>query len=158
MKFLFAILTSLLFFVQSDLEAVRSKYITAHQTKQNADSFVKLTQNAGNSSTMAGYKAAAKIVQAKFAVGDGRKKIITSGIRSLESTVNNDSDNAELRVIRMSVQENLPKFIKYNTNLSSDKSFLLKNYSKQSTALKAYIKKFAAQSRTFTAADRASLK
>lgn len=159
MKFLFAIVTSfVLFFSAADLDTVRSKYITSHVSKQNADSFAKLVEGSGASSTMSGYKAAAKIIQGKFAVGEGRKKIITAGIKSLESAVNGDSDNAELRVIRMSVQENLPKFIKYNTKIATDKAFLLKNYSSQNSALKAYIKKFASQSKSFTAADRASMK
>ena len=159
MKLLFALITSFVFFFQSsDIDTVRTKYITAHQSKLNADSFVRLTQNSGSSATMDGYKAAGKIIQGKFAAGEGRKKIITSGIKSLESTLKSNSDNVELRVIRMSVQENLPKFIKYNTQITSDKNHILKNYSNQNSSLKSYIRKFAAQSRNFTAADRALLK
>ncbi len=159
MKLIFTLITSfILFFQASSLENIRDKYSSAHLSKANAEAFSKLVNGAESGSTMNGYKAAAKIVQAKFAVGEGRKKIITEGVKSLESIIKSDNDNVELRVIRMSVQESLPKFIKYNTNLATDKAFILKNFSSQNSALKAYIKKFAAQSKSFTTADRASLK
>lgn len=58
----------------------------------------------------------------------------------------------------MSVQENIPKIVGYRGSLKDDKAFLLNNYSKQNAALKTYIKKFAAQSKTMTDAEKAMLK
>lgn len=159
MKLIFALFASFfMFFQNTDLETIRTKYSAAHLNKQNAEAFSKLVKNGGSTSTIDAYKAAAKIVQAKFAVGEGRKKLITEGAKSLENIVKSDANNLEIRVIRMSLQESLPKFIKYNSNLATDKAFILKNFASQNTGLKAYIKKFAAQSKTFTAADRALLK
>ncbi len=158
MKLIFAFITAFVFFLQGpDLDTVRLKFPTAHTTKQNADNFAKLVAN-GTGSTMAGYKAAAKIIQAKFAKGEGRKKIIASGVKSLENSIKADSDNAELRLIRLSIQESLPKFIRYNTHIAADKAFLLKNFTSQNFALKAHIKKFVAVSKSFTAQEKLKLK
>lgn len=159
MKFIFAFITTFLIsFSTANLDKIRSTYSTAHQSKASAEAFAKLVNNAGSGTTMKGYQAAAKIVQAKFAVGEGRKKMIVAGANSLESAIKAAPQNVELRLIRMSVQESLPKFIKYDKNLASDKKFIISNFSEQDSSLKAYIKKFASQSKSFTAADRAALK
>lgn len=158
MKLIIAFLSAfILFFQAPDLESVRAKYPSAHTTKQNADNFAKLVEK-GTGSTMSGYKAAAKIIQAKFAKGEGRKKIITAGATSLENVIKADPDNAELRFIRLSIQESLPKFINYSSHIAADKAFLLKNYGRQTTSLKSHIRKFAATSKSFTAVEKQKLK
>jgi hypothetical protein len=84
--------------------------------------------------------------------------LVKDGATSLEEIVKNNPNNAELRVIRMSVQENVPKIVGYNKNLKEDKTFLINNYSKQNSDLKSYIKQFANQSKTFSGTEKASLK
>lgn len=159
MQLIFTFITSFILSFQGvNLDQIRDSYTGAHTSKASADAFYKMVSGASSGSTMNGYKAASKIIKAKFQTGEGRKKIITEGIKSLESTIKADPNNTELRVIRLSVQENLPKFIKYNTSISADKAFILKNYASQTSGLKSYIRKFAAQSKSFTATDRASLK
>ena len=158
MKLIISFLSAFIFLFQAaDLEAVRAKYPSAHTTKQNADNFAKLVEK-GTGSTMSGYKAAAKIIQAKYAKGEGRKKIITAGATSLENAIKADPDNAELRLIRLSIQESLPKFIKYNGHITTDKAFLIKNYGGQTSSMKSHIKKFAATSKSFMAAEKQKLK
>lgn len=159
MKLIIAFIAALIFNIQSvNLDSIRAKYPTAHQTKASAEAFGKLVGNSGSGATMEGYRAAAKIIQAKFAVGEGRKKMITAGATSLESVIKSAPQNVELRLIRMSVQESLPKFIKYDRHLAADKQFIISKFGSQDTALKSYIKKFASRSKSFSAADRASLK
>jgi hypothetical protein len=91
-------------------------------------------------------------------VKQNRKALVKSGATNLESIIKSNPNNAELRVIRMSVQENIPKIVGYRGSLKDDKAFLLNNYSKQNATLKNYIKRFAAQSKTMTDAERATLK
>ena len=159
MNLIISFIVSFIFFIQgSNIEKIRDQYPNANTSKANAESFYKLVNAESSNATINGYKSAATIVKAKFQVGERRKKIITDGIKSLESTIKSDPNNIELRVIRMSVQENLPKFIRYNTNITSDKAFVLKNYAAQNSALKAYIKKFAAHSKNFNDTEKASLK
>lgn len=161
MKLLFSFLAGLfLFFQTSDLEALRTSYSKANLSNDNAKKFIELVDKKTSSDpTISAYKAAAKVLEAKVTTEKNkRKSFVKNGATSLESLIKSNSNNAELRVIRMSVQENLPKIVGYNKNLKEDKTFLINNYSKQNADLKSYIKQFAAQSKTITVAEKASFK
>jgi len=159
MKLMFVFLLSIFSFFQSDLEALRDSYALANQSKENAKNFIEIADKKTSSDpVISGYKAAAKVLEAKVTTDGKRKALVKSGATSLESLIKSNPNNTELRLIRLSVQENIPKIVGYNKNLKEDKEFILSNYSKQNSALKSYIKKFAAQSKTMTAAEKATLK
>ncbi|MBB4808052.1 hypothetical protein HNP38_003392 [Chryseobacterium defluvii] len=161
MKLLLSLLTGLcLFFQSADIEALRNSYAKANQSVTNTQSFIDLTEKQSSSDAVtSAYKAAAKIMEARITKEKGkRKSFVKSGATSLENIIKSNPNNAELRLIRLSVQENLPKIVGYHSSMKDDKTFILNSYSKQNTGLKNYIKKFASQSKTFTAADRALLK
>ena len=161
MKLLISFLSVLfLFFQTSDLEALRNSYSKANTSNENAKNFIELAEKKTSSEpVISAYKAAAKIMEAKVTTEKNkRKSFVKTGASDLESIIKNNPNNAELRVIRMSVQENIPKIVGYNKNLKEDKTFLIANYSKQHADLKSYIKQFASQSKTITAAEKASLK
>ncbi|MBO6200552.1 MAG: hypothetical protein J6N74_02900 [Chryseobacterium sp.] len=160
MKLIVTLMFTFFSFFQSDLESLRNSYSKANQSNENAKNFIELAEKKNSSDvTISAYKAAAKVLEAKVTTEKNkRKSFVKSGATSLESLIKSNPNNAELRVIRMSVQENIPKIVGYNKNLKEDKSFLISNYSKQNAALKSYIKQFAAQSKTITAAEKASFK
>lgn len=159
MKFIFAFLIAFLPLQQTNLETLRDFYPKASISKANADKFQALASKAqGSDAVMNAYRGAAKIIQAKFEKGQGRKALIVSGIKSLEGAVNANPANIELRIIRLSVQENLPKIVGYHSKMAEDKKMILKNYAAQNGSLKQYIREFAAVSKTMTAAEKASLK
>ena len=158
MKLILSFLTAFIFFFQTDLEALRNSYAKANSSNANTESFITIAgKQSGSDAVTTGYKAAAKIMEAKVTKGN-RKALVKSGATSLEAIIKSNPNNAELRLIRMSVQENIPKIVGYRGSLKDDKTFLLNNYSKQHTTLKNYIKRFAAQSKTMTDAERATLK
>lgn len=160
MKLVFAFIASfILFFQTPNLETIRSAYPKASTSKSAAKSFSALMEksNATDAVTKA-YKSAAKIIEAKFETGPSRKSMITAGIKGLEAAINANPGNVELRVIRMSIQENLPKIVGYNAKLKEDKGVILRNYNAQNSVLKQYIRQFSAASKTMTAAEKASLK
>lgn len=160
MKLILSFLTAFIFFFQNDLEALRNSYAKANQSNENTRSFISIAEKqSGSDAVTSGYKAAAQIMEAKVTTEKGkRKSFVKTGATTLESLVKNNPNNIELRLIRLSVQENIPKIVGYRGSLKEDKAFILSNYNKQSTALKNYIKKFALQSKTFTVTDKASLK
>jgi len=158
MKLIFSFLTAIVLFFQSGLESLRDSYAKANSSEANTEAFIAVAEKqSGSDAVTAGYKAAAKIMEAKISKTN-RKALVKSGATSLEAIVKSNPNNAELRVIRMSVQENIPKIVGYRGSLKDDKTFLLNNYPKQNTALKNYIKRFAAQSKTMTEAEKATLK
>lgn len=161
MKLLFSFLAGLFFIFQSgDIEALRNSYSKANQSVEGAKNFIQLAdKKASSDPVILAYKAAADILEAKVTTEKNkRKSFVKSGATSLESIIKNNPNNAELRLIRMSVQENIPKIVGYNSSLKADKTFILNNYGKQNAALKTYIRKFAMQSKTMTAAEKNGLK
>lgn len=158
---MFSFLAGLFLILQSsDLEALRNSYSKANLSNDNAKNFIALAEKKSSSDpVISAYKFASKILEAKVTTErNKRKSFVKSGATGLESTIASNPNNAELRVIRMSVQENLPKIVGYSKNLKEDKTFLINNYSKQNQDLKNYIKQFAGQSKTMTASEKASFK
>lgn len=160
MKLIFSFIAAfVMLFQQSDLETIREAYSASHLSKQNSDKLAKAVENSSSSDFIfKGYKAASEIVAAKFMKGPERKNAISSGIKSLESNIKANPSSTELRLIRLSVQENLPKIVGYHKNMGEDKDYILKNYGQQNAALKKYIRNFAAGSKTMTAQEKNSLR
>ena len=160
MKLLFPFITALFLFFQSgDLEGLRNAYSKANLSNEGAKNFIQLAdKNSSSDPLVKGYKAAAKILEAKVTTEKNkRKSFVKSGATDLEAVIKSNPNNVELRVIRMSVQENIPKIVGYSKNLKEDKTYILTNYSKQNSSLKTYIKKFAMQSKTMTATEKNAL-
>ncbi len=158
MNLIFSFLTAFILFFQSGLESLRNSYAKANTSNANTEAFIQTAEKiSGSDPVIQGYKAAAQIMEAKIAKNN-RKAMVKSGATALETLIKNNPNNAELRVIRMSVQENIPKIVGYRGGLKDDKAFILNNYIKQTAGLKSYIKRFAAQSKTMTQAEKAALK
>jgi len=161
MKLILSLFTGLfLFFQTSDLDALRNAYSKANLSNEGAKNFIELAEKNSSSDPLTkGYKAAAEILEAKVTTEKNkRKSFVKSGATELESVIKSNPNNVELRLIRMSVQENIPKIVGYSKNLKEDKMFIIDNYSRQNPALKTYIRKFAAQSKTMNAAEKNSLR
>lgn len=161
MKLLFSFITAVtLFFQSGDLESLRNAYSKANISNEGAKNFIDLAdKNSSSDPLVKGYKAAAEILEAKVTTEKNkRKSFVKSGATDLESIIKANPNNVELRLIRMSVQENIPKIVGYSKNLKEDKTYILNNYSKQNSSLKTYIRKFAMQSKTMTATEKNSLK
>lgn len=157
---MFTLMFTFFSFFQSDLESLRNSYSKANSSNENAKNFIALAEKkSSNDPVISAYKSASKILEAKVTTEKNkRKSFVKSGATTLESLIASNPNNAELRVIRMSVQENIPKIVGYNKNLKEDKTFLINNYSKQNADLKSYIKQFAGQSKTMTTSEKASFK
>lgn len=158
MKLFLSLITAFTFFFQNDLESLRSSYAKANQSNANTEAFINLAEKqSGSDAVTSAYKAAAKIMEAKV-TKNNRKTLVKSGATSLESIIKNNPNNIELRLIRLSVQENIPKIVGYRSSIKDDKAFLINNYSKQNATLKSYVKKFAMQSKSFSDTERATIK
>lgn len=158
MKLILSLVTAFIFFFQTDLDALRNSYAKANSSNANTEAFINLAEKqSGSDVVTSGYKAAAQIMEAKIATKN-RKALVKTGATSLESIIRNHPNNIELRLIRLSVQENIPKIVGYRGSIKDDKAFLINNYGKQNAALKNYVKRFAMQSKSFSDTEKASLK
>jgi hypothetical protein len=77
--------------------------------------------------------------------GDKLKKF-KEGKTLLEKAIQTHPNNVEYRFLRLMIQENSPKILKYNTNLKEDVAFIKDNISKVSKEIKTVIISYSAVS------------
>lgn len=159
MKLTLTIFLSFLTFVCQDLSSVREQYSEATKSQKNAEDFYNLVANVGkDNKVMQAYKGAAIALKAKFAKDRKAKKtLFIEGAKIIESTIKSEPNNVELRLIRLSIQENTPKILNYKSNIDEDKKLILANFAKQNQALKEHIQSFVKQSTVFTAIEKKSI-
>ena len=159
MKLLFYITLFLSFFGDlPELAKVRADYIEAAGNKEITAKLFNLLSDIKKSDdkVFVAYKGASLIMMAKYVKGKKDKKaFFKDGAGLIEFAVSEEPKNIEIRVVRLSIQENAPKFLKYNSKLSEDKEFILNNYkSINSKSVRSFVKSFVLQSDTFSASEK----
>lgn len=159
MKLTLSIFISLFTFICQDLTDVRTLYIEAPKSQKNAEEFYNLVANSGKETKVfQTYKGAAIALKAKFAKDRKAKKtLFIEGVKWIESSIKAESNNVEMRLIRLSIQENTPKILNYKSNIADDKKLILANFAKQNQALKEYIQSYVKQSAVFTESEKKSI-
>lgn len=161
MKLFASLLILFSFFANPDLVTVRKNYINAAKSEQSANSFKELLADVKESDDkiLVAYQAASIILVSKY-----EKKIrdkmdtFKEGALLLEKTVAANPNAIEIRLIRLSIQENVPSITKYKKNISEDKNFISLHYKEQNSAMKEYIKNFVEQSKSFTSNEKNQFK
>jgi hypothetical protein len=159
LKVLFSIVASLFFFIAQELPDVRESYYAASKTKQNAEAFYnKLSKYSKDNTTLLAYKGAAIALKSKYTSDRKLKKgLFIEGVKMVENSVKSEPNTVEIRLIRLSIQENTPKILKYKSNIEEDKKMIITSFEKQSKDLKEYIKIYAKQSKVFTEKEKQSI-
>ena len=112
----------------------------------------KLDDYSGDNQTIIAYKGASKIMKARYIKDkETKKQYFTDGATLINNSIKKDSKDVENRLIRLIIQENIPKFIKYNQNIQEDKTFIVENYSSAPKEVKTLVKSYAKKYNTFTA-------
>jgi len=145
------------FFANPSVTEIRKLYKTAATTESVAkDMAAKLEDvTKEDNKVLVAYKGASIIILSKLEkkVADKSKKF-KEGAALLEYAITADPNAIEIRMIRLSIQENVPKIVNYRGNKKEDKKFLLDHYKEQTGALKAYVGEFISQSNSFTAIEK----
>lgn len=77
-----------------------------------------------------GYKGCATMMMAKHVFSPFSKmSYFKKGKQMLESAINSDNKNYELRFLRFIAQTNMPSFLGYNNDIEKDKEYILNYYS-----------------------------
>jgi hypothetical protein len=161
MKLLLTILLVVNFAGNPDLAAIRKMYADVTKSENNAKEFSEKLAGVSNNDEkiLVAYKAASILLDSKFEKKLGEKiERFKEGAKLLESTIKSDPDNIEIRMIRLSIQENVPGITGYKKNIKEDKKFLTDHYATQNTALKAYLKDFVLQSKSFSEKEKQFVK
>lgn len=160
MKLLAPIL-SLFLLVSTEISEIRKLYPGSSKTEESAKAFhdkLEAVAQSDSNKALVAYKGAAETLLSKFANTLGKKtKHMKAGAALIDAAAAADPDNIEIRMIRLSVQESVPKIVGYKKNMKDDKAFIVANYAK-SGELKEYIKNFIQRSKSFTDAEKKAYK
>ena len=158
------LLISILFLLLSknpEISEVRKLYTDAAKSESNAKVFAEKLSSVSDSDpdkVLVAYKGCSLTLQSKFS-GNLSDKIsfMKEGAKLIDASAAALPNNIEIRMIRLSVQESVPRIVNYRANKKEDKALILKNY-KDSGDLKDYIRNFINQSKSFTAAEKKAVK
>ena len=161
MKIFFSILfaITLSVFQSYNLTDIRKMYVESSDSKVNATKFYDfMNKYSKNDETILAYKGTSIALKTKNNSALKQKKEgFIKGVSILEGVIKANPNNVEARLIRLSIQENTPKLLKYKENIEADKKQILLLFNKQSADLKEYIKKYVNQSLGFTKAEKQQL-
>jgi hypothetical protein len=161
MKLLLTLLLWINFAGNPDLASIRKMYTTVTKSESNAKEFSEKLADISNDDDkiLVAYKAASILLDSNF-----KKKLkekmdrFKEGAKLLESTIKSEPNNIEIRMIRLSIQENVPGITGYKKNIKEDKNYLTAHYAEQNGALKDYIKDFILQSKSFSEIEKQFVK
>lgn len=155
-------LTISMSFQAQEMSIVRESYKVAAQDITHLESFYDMMEPITKSDHVAlvAYKGAALALQAKYAKTIKEKKDgFVDGVSYIEYAIEKEPNAIEPRFVRLGIQENAPKILKYRGNIEEDKAFLLKQFEHiGSKNLKGHIKDYILQSKLFTEEEKESIK
>lgn len=91
-----------------------------------------------------GFSAIGNFLMAKHVFSPFKKmSYFNTGKSQLEKALKDEPKNLELRLMRLITQENIPKLLNYNQNITEDRNFLKLEYKNTNDQnLKIYIKEY----------------
>ncbi|MCD8540734.1 MAG: hypothetical protein LRY55_13900 [Leadbetterella sp.] len=143
-KLLLLILLGLGLSVQAqDIALLRKEFVSASASASSAEKFLQTTAkiSAASKPLLQAYKGAALVIWGKYVKGiDDKKKMAREGITLLESAVAKNPDHIEIRTLRLSIQENSPKVLKYKGKIEEDRAFVTRIFAELPEGeLKAFV-------------------
>lgn len=115
------------FALAQSLDKTRLLYREAPKSAENAKVFLEslkaVTQT--DKPVLIAYKGAGLMLEARFAKMTERLGKVGEAKKWVEKAVKNDPKNPEIRLIRLSIQENVPFIVRYKSNIDEDKKFLI---------------------------------
>lgn len=141
-----------------DLDQLRQDFKLATNNRETALALRKKLETVSKRDNMVlvAYKGAVMALSAKYTRENlARKNLFKDGVSLLEYAVTQKPENIEIRCLRLGIQENSPKFLKYKSNIQEDKAFILKQYENtNSKAVKEFVKSYILQSTGFNTEEK----
>lgn len=158
MKLLVLIISFIFISTDIDISEVRRDYKNAVISKSRAFELNSKLEGISKSDekVLVAYKGAVISITAKYKSSNKLKSsTFESGVSLIEYAVENDNKNIEVRFVRLSIQQNSPRFLKYHDDIESDKRFIINNFNSiQSTNFKNYLKGYILESENFTVDEK----
>ena len=113
------------------LPQIRTMYIKANDNENACKELLALLKpyDESNNPLYLGYKAGATMIMAKHSINPINKlSWFNKGKKMLETAIKADNKDVELRCLRFGIQSNIPSFLSYKQDISTDKKFILLSY------------------------------
>jgi hypothetical protein len=105
---------------------LRRQYQQAAASKEAGEKFYKQMAAYGQrDAVVLAYKAAAEAIRARDASMFNKLTYVQNAAKQFDEAVRLDSDNPEIRFLRLSVESNLPSFLGLSQHVEEDRQFLL---------------------------------
>lgn len=149
--FFFLVLMSIL---SPNITKVREDYKKAFANKEVT---IELNKDLSDIETnddklLVAYKGAVLTLMAKHSkITKEKKTYFKEGATLLNFAIDEQPTNVEMRCVRLGVQENTPKILKYRANKPEDKQMIIDHFDAiKSKEIKSYVRGFVVQSKSFT--------
>ncbi|MCA5006767.1 hypothetical protein [Sphingobacterium bovistauri] len=111
-----------------NLHDVRKDFNRGVKDEVLCKKYLSLLQKNAKSPLEKGYQAAFNMFMAKHTSNPFKKMgYFKDGKKLLESQIKLESNNIELRFIRLSIQYHIPDYLGYKENINEDKEYLVSN-------------------------------
>mgnify|MGYP004718861149 CR=1 FL=1 len=159
MKGILLVFLSFFAAVSVDLGTVRQQFGEAKDSKAATEKlYASLSTYSKDDPVLLAYKGASYTLKARYVAAKAEKRqMVSQGIQLIEQAVKAALKQLEIRLVRLAVQENSPKILKYKTNITEDKQALFSDIKAQPAAVQSLIKRYAKQSTLFTADEQKKL-
>lgn len=141
-----------------ELNDIRELYKVAHLSENNALVLKEKLSliDKKNNKILVAYKGATIAILAKYMKGTKQKtEEFKKGTSLVEFAIQQEPENIEIRFVRLSIQQNSPKILKYSKKIDEDKNFILSNFNNlKSRELKSYLKDYILSSNNFTEEEK----
>lgn len=126
-----------------NLNRCRQLYSHASTNEDSAKLLQKLSKH-GTANIEKAYFAASKAFMAKHSSNPFTKlSLLKESLKGLNTIIASDGKDIETRFLRFSIEDNIPSFISFESHLSSDKEYIVKNIQKSHpmyATIKSYMK------------------
>ena len=101
---------------------------------------INLSKNSLDHPVILAYNYTGKLMMLDYSNNPFKKyKIFKIKTKQIDSIINTNQKNIEIRLLRYALQKNSPYFLKYNSNLRSDLNYIKSNLYKENENLQFYI-------------------
>lgn len=100
------------------------------------------------------YIGALTMLKASFPASPSRKlNLFKSGHKKLEAAIQKDSLNAELRFLRLMIQENAPGMLGYKSDIEKDSAYIRKSFKTLPEVVQQALQNYSKKSKVLKPAD-----
>ncbi|RZJ70510.1 hypothetical protein [Flavobacterium sp.] len=162
MKATLLFLSTLFFTVGLDIAQVRKAYIASPKSEAAAMKFAELVKDVAKedaNKVLVAYKGCSMALKSKHSnFLPDKISFMKEGAAFMDAAAAASPKDIEIRMIRMSVQENVPFIVDYRDKIQEDKNVILANFAKSSKEVKALVLNYAKLSEAFSKDEVARLK